>query len=123
MTDCAMCGDCCENIGLNVDVSIMKARLANGRVAGKDRKELLFITENFIPTGRVETRGGKTKRILKCLKFDKKTRQCTAHDERPTLCRRYPWYGGEPVKGDTTMGGRCSYLADAYKMLPIVEVR
>jgi Fe-S-cluster containining protein len=61
---------------------------------------------------------------LQCKKFDKTTRKCTAHNDRPQLCRNYPWYGKEPKRGDTTMGGRCSFLVDAgYKMLPIVEVR
>lgn len=126
MTDCAMCGDCCENIHLSVDRGSIVKALATGRVAGVWAKDANFILKNMLPDGTVKRDGKYVKQTLQCAKFDKTTRKCTAHDERPQLCRQYPFYGKDPKDygGDTTMGGRCSFLADAgYKMLPIVEVR
>lgn len=125
MTECSMCGDCCENIALNKDLGLMTAQIAFGKVAGKYHKDAVFIQNNMRPTGKVVRHGKVVKQVLECAKFDKETRKCTAHDERPEMCRQYPFYGRDPLesRGDTTMGGRCSFLADAgYKMLPIVEV-
>lgn len=122
MTDCSMCGDCCEDIALSVDHGTIVARIAQGKSAGKWSKDAQFILTNMRPTGRVVRQGKRVKQVLECAKFDKETRLCTAHDDRPELCKQYPWYGGEPKQGDTTMKARCSYLADAYNMLSIVEV-
>lgn len=48
-----------------------------------------------------------------CDAFDAATRQCTAHENRPPVCRDYPWYGGEPsAERAVYMGKQCSYLAD-----------
>jgi Fe-S-cluster containining protein len=124
MTDCSMCGDCCENIRLNIDRGTLLQRVSDGKAAGTYLKDAVFILNNMIPDGTVARQGNTVKQTLQCKKFDKETRKCTAHNDRPEMCRRYPWYGKEPVKGDTTMGGRCSFLVDAgYKMLPIVEVK
>lgn len=124
MTECSQCGDCCENIHLSHDLRRMRQELASGKAAGVWAKDANFILKNMIPDGTV-VRQGKVKQTLQCLKFDKETRKCTAHNERPQMCRQYPFYGRDPLQsgGDTSMGGRCSFLADAgYKMLPIVEV-
>jgi Fe-S-cluster containining protein len=118
-----MCGDCCENIALSTDHGTIIKRLAQGYGTGRWRKDAVFILNNMRPTGRSTRQGKMVKQVLSCAKFDSVTRKCTAHDDRPELCSGYPWYKGEPITGDTTMGGRCSYLGDAYKMLPIVEVR
>lgn len=123
MTECSKCGDCCEEISLNIDHGKIVQQIAQGYGAGRWLKDANFIINNMRPTGRVIRQGNRVKQVLECSKFDKESRICTAHDDRPTVCRDYPWYNREPVKGDTTMKGRCSYLADAYKMLPIVEVR
>lgn len=127
MTECSMCGDCCENIALNVDLGTLVNSTASGQVnksqpLGGWYRDAAFIRANFIPTGEVRREGKRVKQVLKCLKFDTETRTCTAHNERPSLCRRYPWYDEDPKKGDTTMGGRCSFLADTYSMLPIVSI-
>lgn len=123
MTDCSMCGDCCEDIVLNVPHGNIVRNLSKPRFVGQARKDAVFIVNNMRPTGRVERVGKQVRQVLECAKFDKETRTCTAHNDRPSVCFGYPWYGREPRKGDATMKGRCSFLADAYKMLPIVEVK
>jgi len=45
-----------------------------------------------------------------CDAFDPDTRLCTAHDDRPPLCREFPWYDDEP--GGTSVSVRCSFLLD-----------
>ncbi len=123
---CSMCGDCCEDIVLSVDhgtiISVMNPRHPRS-TDGKYRRDAAFINKNMRPTGKVIRHGAQVKQVLECAKFDTETRKCTAHNERPEVCRRYPWYGKTPERGDKSMKGRCSFLADAYKMLPIVEVR
>jgi hypothetical protein len=48
-----------------------------------------------------------------CDVFDPEHGQCTAHDQRPPLCREYPWYGKEPSADQLgLMYSQCSYLAD-----------
>lgn len=123
MTDCSMCGDCCEDLALNIDRGRILQRLADNYGTAGWRKDAVFIINNMLPTGKVVRHGNTVKQVLSCQKFDTETRKCTAHDDRPYLCEGYPWYSKAPKQGDTTMKGRCSFLADAYKMLPIVEVR
>lgn len=54
-----------------------------------------------------------------CDIFDPVTRKCTDYDNRPGVCRDYPWYGSppDPNKSLPTM---CSYRADAG--LPVADV-
>ena len=32
-----------------------------------------------------------------CDAYDSESHLCTAHEERPGICRGYPWYGREPT--------------------------
>lgn len=57
-----------------------------------------------------------------CAKFDKVTRRCTAYEDRPPICERYPWYGTEPRR-EAYLPPTCGYNGDVRTMLPIVEVR
>lgn len=48
-----------------------------------------------------------------CDAYDPEHGVCTAHDDRPPLCRDYPWYGRQPGADDAaTLYRQCSYLAD-----------
>lgn len=47
---------------------------------------------------------------LACAYYDGQTQECRAYDQRPPVCRDFPWYGREP-DGDFAEG-RCSYLLD-----------
>ena len=63
-----------------------------------------FISAHWHPLGDHEYR---------CDRFDASHRLCAAHEERPPVCRDYPWYGSEPAeRGPDGMIPRCSYLAD-----------
>lgn len=66
-----------------------------------------------------------------CDAFDQVTRLCTAHEERPPVCRDFPWYGREPDL-ITSLNPQCSYLLDvapserpegARPLIPLTIVR
>lgn len=124
MTECARCGDCCDPVLLPADAAEVVFGGLKGYGPGTDwyRKHLHFrrfrgehqLTRDVLLSAAVE---------FDCDYFDQDTRQCMAYDDRPAMCRNYPFYGREP-KADSTMGGRCSFLADVpgVTMLPIAEV-
>lgn len=68
-----------------------------------------------------------------CNAFDPETRLCTAHEDRPPVCRDFPWYGAEPESwrsGDLML--QCSYLLDlppdqrpegARPLIPLTVIR
>jgi len=63
---------------------------------------------------------------VECDLFDRVSRLCGAHEDRPAVCAGYPWYGREPLGCGSAVAAlppQCSYTADVRRMLPIVEVR
>lgn len=58
---------------------------------------------------------------VRCDVFDPHTHTCTAYDDRPPICRYYPWYGQEPDP-DRFLDPICAYQADVRTVLPIVAV-
>jgi len=49
---------------------------------------------------------------LECSRYDSEHEACSAYEDRPPLCRRFPWYGREPGDGNVPAESRCSYLLD-----------
>jgi Fe-S-cluster containining protein len=48
---------------------------------------------------------------FRCRHFDRETRRCTDYENRPAMCRDYPWYGGEPQEA-AALPPTCSFRAD-----------
>lgn len=48
---------------------------------------------------------------FRCRHFDPDTRRCTDYDNRPAMCRDYPWYGGA-VNFSAALPPTCSFRAD-----------
>lgn len=46
-----------------------------------------------------------------CPSFDLETRRCTDYDNRPPVCRGYPWYDRGPSLA-TSLPPECSYRED-----------
>lgn len=46
-----------------------------------------------------------------CRHFDPETRRCTNYDNRPPLCRDFPWYG-DPPDPSKALPTECAYRAD-----------
>lgn len=127
MTECARCGDCCDPVLLSAGAAEYVFSDAAGVPEPGGQREWArrhlhfrrFRGEHQL-TGSVRLDAGVE---FDCGYFDKATRQCTAYDDRPAMCRDYPFYGRQP-QADSTMGGRCSFLADVpgIRMLPVVAV-
>lgn len=108
---CARCGDCCDRPFIPVSRGQLTAWLANPRVAGAFRRDAVFLDNHWHPDG---VRLGQDEPGLyyyRCDAFDRESRTCTAHSERPRVCSGYPWYGKGPVTGKVS-NPRCSYLLD-----------
>lgn len=117
MTDCARCGDCCEDIGLAAKfVEVVDAARETGSYPDgspiHDNGNISFILEHWRETSRIEVvEPTAIAARYSCDAFDAQTRECTAHDTRPEVCRRFPWYGGAPT-ADAGLSLRCSFWAD-----------
>lgn len=134
---CASCGDCCTEISLPLGVVLaLDELLAGGDVpsAGVD-PSYWFIADHWLETERDDERA-----LYECDRFDSLTRRCRAHDERPPVCRGFPWYENTPLDdaGVATperisrLPARCSYALDvppeqrrddARPLIPITVVR
>lgn len=119
MTDCARCGDCCENIQTSWDLEHLRKTAEKEGDDSPNAANYRFVRDNWVDQGiDPNGAGGVT---WTCLKFDSVGRTCTAHEDRPPVCSGYPWYGKEPFKG-AWLPAACSFQADIKTMLPIVEV-
>lgn len=49
--------------------------------------------------------------FYRCDLFDPVERTCTAYDDRPPMCRNYPWYG-DPPDPSKVLPDQCGYLTD-----------
>lgn len=128
---CARCGDCCETIWLPVRVS---ETLAEWAAKTPEQQAELGPAPNhdFLLAHWHEQERSEGSVRYACDAFDPVHRICTAHADRPPICRDFPWYGGEP--GDlagTAISNRCSYWLDvprvqrpddARPLLPLVAV-
>ena len=129
MTACARCGDCCEHIMANADPYLIVDRIAEGD-PGED---FAFIFAHWDVTAGPDRLGRYTYR---CRRFDTETRTCTAHDDRPHVCRDFPWYedAGDVQKmaeRSQYVHERCSFhrdvppdlrRSDARPLLPLFVV-
>jgi Fe-S-cluster containining protein len=48
---------------------------------------------------------------FRCRHFDRETRRCTDYENRPLMCREYPWYDGQ-VPANAALPPTCSFRAD-----------
>jgi len=112
MTDCARCGDCCDPVILTH--TKRQVREGGGPSAP-------FILANWRRISRAEAARrrpgleafqGDGYRYYECAAFDPETRLCGARDDRPPVCRGFPWYGQEPNAGRLGSLSRCSFWAD-----------
>lgn len=132
--DCAGCGRCCDPVWLPLtalELTQLLSRISAGaRVSSPDGEEnLRFIGEHMVPVvpqpdtyldgGPAETSGHTAWR---CDRYDPVARLCTSHDDRPPICRGWPWYGEEPYVM-TSMPDECSHQWDVAGTPAPVERR
>lgn len=112
MTECNKCGDCCETIyfpSMDRVAEIVKwvsHPEAKGWTEEYDNNvvDALFTTENWKLNDDEQT--------YHCLKFDKENRICSVHEDRPYVCRGFPWYGKKPWKEAIAKYPSCSFWED-----------
>lgn len=121
--DCAGCGACCDPVWLGLTplelASAMARMQAGARVSSADGEaNLRFIAGHMLPLdpqpeayldGGPASSSGHV--AWSCDRYDPASRLCTAHDERPPICRGWPWYGDAPFPHDA-MPASCSHNWD-----------
>ncbi len=121
MTVCNLCGDCCDPVPLSFSQEDARRRLETEYVSPRTRANLVWVLTRFRPLTPAEaeqrrpgastaTSGGAPSHFYACDAFDPITRTCQAYDQRPPVCRGYPWYGKAPA--DVELPLRCSFWAD-----------
>lgn len=105
---CARCGNCCDPVILESAIFAASGQRARSQDSPHDNDR--FITQHWHPVGAYVDEG-RTWLKLRCDMFDPVHRTCTAYDDRPPVCSRFPWYGHEP-SGKVILDPQCSFLAD-----------
>jgi Fe-S-cluster containining protein len=109
MTECNGCGACCDPFA-TIYSPFDLVRLAHN----VDPDELVFYRERLTPYRRADGRrmtpwnsgwsefviDGQVQLVAthyyKCANYDHETRRCLDYDNRPDVCRGFPWYDGKP---------------------------
>lgn len=107
---CARCGSCCNPAFLAPDEAAKVDKARDYLAAGGEHEftvdSIPFILDHWHELGRDED-GVR----YECDQYDPATRSCTAHENRPQVCRGFPWYGDDPSpERAATLARGCSFL-------------
>lgn len=100
---CNQCGACCRVIALDQPPEELHALATLTRILGIP-SDAQFAAAHWRPLTRAEamernpfytSRLGPEHYLYTCDELAEDGR-CRAHDERPLVCRGYPWYGENP---------------------------
>jgi Fe-S-cluster containining protein len=125
MSDCAKrcTGHCCEDFSLPVSPMQLQHEGKRARLFGKSRfsrdeiikisEMVVFLYEDYTDSNRKGRSKPKNVTLNKascgrvyhytCKHFDPKTRNCTNYENRPDMCRGYPY------------GSQCTYRGCTYQ--------
>lgn len=124
MTECNGCGACCDPF-VTVYGPFDLVRLARSM----DDTEARFFREHLTPYRRRDGRtmtpwnSGWSEFVIdghpqliaahyyKCDNYEPETRRCMDYDNRPDVCRGFPWYGDGP-DDHKVLPPTCSFNAD-----------
>lgn len=96
-------GDCCVVFTLPYDYEQVREKMhviedgtfiADMLVPLTKDQAAKRVAELMSATGQAAFEGDDTKHYFTCVHWDESTRRCGAYDERPRMCRGYP-YGNE----------------------------
>lgn len=116
---CARCGNCCDPVHLAPDqaakidvvVELMTDVYSPGCTLNP-QDERAWMIEHWHEIRRDDDGGV----AYRCDQFDPETRACTAHNDRPPVCRNYPFYDrpGDPreLGRPNADGPSCSFWLD-----------
>lgn len=124
---CTRCGDCCRVVTLTRDVveRIKSGELGGAQAPGRAdsarcgqwiRDELTELTpaeaEQRLPG--ITAEAGADHGLYRCSNFDEATNLCRRHDDKPSICADFPWYGQSPSERPDILRGlpRCGYAID-----------
>jgi Fe-S-cluster containining protein len=79
--ECSLCGDCCDPVWYPLGPADVRQSASTTGAA-----DLLFAAAHWHATGKRYD----GLHAYACDRFDPATRRCTAHDDRPPICRRFP---------------------------------
>lgn len=118
MTECNQCGDCCEVIPFYMT----KEELLQTRYRDwQNQYNVAFIYEHWHTIRKDHPRYKELfgldeakYYLMTCDMWDKETRLCTAHENRPAVCSDYPWYNNDPgqLGSDPYLSKNCSFWVD-----------
>jgi Fe-S-cluster containining protein len=104
VTECSACGDCCDPVWYPWGPADIRQRAERA----VDNDDLSFMAAHWAATGaRRDDLHAYT-----CEFFDTTTRFCRAHDERPPICRGYPWYDDAPGTRLVMLPLGCAFRVD-----------
>ena len=115
---CNGCGACCRVIALEQSPEEIRQMAALTRVLGIP-SDHVFAAEHWHPLTREEAMRGNpfytsrlpaSAHLYRCDRLGADGR-CTAYEERPLVCRGYPWYGGPP-RDAPLADPECGYAVD-----------
>jgi Fe-S-cluster containining protein len=104
MTQCSACGDCCDPVWYPWGAADIRQRADRDL----DNADLTFIAAHWRATGERHD----DLHAYACDRFDPESRLCTAHDERPPICRGYPWYDETPGRRLVVLPQACAFRVD-----------
>lgn len=104
MTECSACGACCDPVWFPFGPADL--RQLNERV---NDANVRFAVAHWHATGEQSDVAGHA---YQCDFFDHETRLCTGHEERPPVCRGYPWYDEPPGMRLVVLPSGCSFEVD-----------
>lgn len=112
--ECNKCGQCCNPV-----TSIWSTKALKTLPPGNEDVE--FILANWTELTEEEAlkrdpliSPKEGEHYFSCNRFDPTTNLCTAHDERPPVCRGFPFYGGRFDSVPARLI-KCSYWLDIDK--------
>lgn len=137
MTECREhCGACCDPVvspftlnemaqttpgqwpdgGANRDFMLNHLRPISRR---EGLRRAPYLTDGVTVMGRPGEPGSEViaySFFYECEFFDTDTRRCTNYDNRPPMCRMYPWYGNDPTRDSLekskALPRMCAFRAD-----------
>jgi Fe-S-cluster containining protein len=96
---CNQCGVCCNPI----TTQWLKKDITDDSYTHKFiRKHWKRISKKKVAAklNKIDRRDKKGNYYYECSKFDKKANKCTAYNERPNVCKNYPFYGKDTLPDD-----------------------